>query len=114
MGMLESRSELNFAPEAVDVDSRRQIGRENLDDYLSLELCFSGDKNPGHTRAAKLAIDAVGGTEYFLELGLEVGSHARIWGCTSEAPILCFQPRLLNSGGSSVQRSLPLKYFHGL
>ena len=88
--MLKSRSELNLATKAIDVDSRCEVGRKNLDDDLSLELCFSCDKNAGHTSAAELAIDAIGGTEYFLELGLEVGSHARIWGRTSEAPILRF------------------------
>jgi hypothetical protein len=49
--MLEARSELNLPAEAVDVDSCREIRREDFDDDLSLELCFSGDNNTGHTRA---------------------------------------------------------------
>jgi hypothetical protein len=76
--MLQSRRELNLATEAIDVDSGCKVWRQNLDDYLPVELGLRGDEHARHARAAKLAVDPIGSAEHFLELGLEIGGHARI------------------------------------
>jgi hypothetical protein len=70
--MLQPRSELNLPPKTIGVDSRGKVRRENLDDYLSLELGLDGDEDARHTCASELSIDAIGGPEEFLELGLKV------------------------------------------
>ena len=60
MRMLESCGELNFAAEAIGVDSRGEIGRENFYDDLAVELGLGCDEDAGHAGAAELAVDAVG------------------------------------------------------
>ena len=64
--VLQSGSELNLATESIDIDPRGEIGRQNLDDDLSLELGFCRNEYARHARAAKLAIYAICGTEDFL------------------------------------------------
>jgi hypothetical protein len=36
--MLKTRSKLNLAPEAIDIDARGKVRRKNLDDNLPVEL----------------------------------------------------------------------------
>jgi hypothetical protein len=60
--MLQSRRELDLAPESIGVDSRCKIGRKDLDDDLTIELGLSRNKDARHSRAAQLAVDSVGRT----------------------------------------------------
>lgn len=73
--MLKSCSELNLAAESVDVDSRCEIGREDLDDDLAVQLDIGCNEDTRHSCAAELAIDAVCCAQQLLKLALKVRSH---------------------------------------
>src|SRR5579859_6120363 len=73
VGMLERGRELNLAPEPLDVDARRHLRRQNLDDYLPAERELFGQKDAAHPPAAELLLQAVGGFESVLEAGFELG-----------------------------------------
>jgi hypothetical protein len=73
--MLESRSELNLAPEPVDVNSGCEVRWKNLYDDLAIELGLGCNEDARHSRATELAVDSICGPEYFLKLELQVGCH---------------------------------------
>ena len=37
MGMLQTRRDLDLPPESLGADARRELGREDLDDYPAIE-----------------------------------------------------------------------------
>jgi hypothetical protein len=65
--MLKAGSQLNLAPKAIEVDRSRHIGRKNLYDDLPLELDIGCDVHTRHARTSQLAIDAITGTEDFVQ-----------------------------------------------
>jgi hypothetical protein len=70
--VLKPRGELDLAAESICVESRCEIGREDLDHYLAVELGISRDEDARHASAAELAVDTVSRSEDFLELLLQV------------------------------------------
>lgn len=72
MRVLEPRRQLYLSAESVGVDTGRKLRGKNLDHYLAFQLHVRRYKNARHASASQLAVDAVGGTEYFLKLALEV------------------------------------------
>src|SRR5688500_12961310 len=57
--LLQLCCELNLALESIGADTRRQIGRQDLDDHLSVEPVFRSEKHSRHAAATELAIDRV-------------------------------------------------------
>src|SRR4029079_15369725 len=78
--MLEARGELDLALEAVDVDVGCGFRGEDFDDDFAAEGVFLGDGEAGHTAAAELALEGVGGGEGLLELVEQVRRHRRCSG----------------------------------
>jgi hypothetical protein len=70
--VLKPCGELDLTAESICVESRREIGRKDFDNYLAVELGICRDKDPRHASAAELAVDTVGRSEDFLELLLQV------------------------------------------
>jgi hypothetical protein len=73
--VLEAGGELDLALEALDVDGRARLGREDLDDDLPAEPGFLGEEDTAHP-AAQFLQDAVGPAEGGLEALLEVAQLA--------------------------------------
>jgi len=71
MRMLQPSGEANFPLEALHVHARRQLFRENLEDYLSLQSNIFRDEDATHP-PTKLAFDQVGGAEGRLETVAEL------------------------------------------
>ena len=59
MRMLKPGRELNLALESLDVESLRELGREDLDDDRPAEPALGRDEHSGHTAAAELTLDRV-------------------------------------------------------
>jgi hypothetical protein len=57
--MLEARRHLDLAIESLDADSRRELGRENLQGDRAAERHFLRDENAGHAAAAELAFEPI-------------------------------------------------------
>ena len=73
MRVLQLRGELDLAAEAVDVETRAELGRQHLDDDLAAERRLLGDEHAAHPPAAELALEAVGAAERRLQPGQQVG-----------------------------------------
>ena len=74
--MVEARGELNLPAKPLSVHSGGEIRRQNLYDYLPLELRFRGDEHARHPAARQLPVDAVRRPNGFLKLLLKVGGQA--------------------------------------
>ena len=55
--MVQPGGELDLAPEAVAVDLRGQLGRQNLDDHFAVEREVARDEDPAHASPGQLAHD---------------------------------------------------------
>jgi hypothetical protein len=55
--MLQPGYHQDLATEALGVDVRHELGRENLYDYSALECLVVGDEDARHAPAAELALD---------------------------------------------------------
>src|SRR5687768_6611815 len=90
MRVLEPCGELDLAAETICVESRCEIGREDFDHYLAVELGICRDEDARHASAAELAVDTVGRSEDFLELRLQARAQAApAGGCAR----ICIQAR---------------------
>jgi hypothetical protein len=76
MRVLKPCGELDLAAETICVESGCEIGREDFDHYLAVELGVCRDEDARHASAAELAVDTVGRSEDFLELRLQVWAQA--------------------------------------
>jgi hypothetical protein len=61
--MLQPGGDLDFALESVDVDARRQLWRQYLDDDLSAERRLVGYENPRHAATTQLAFNRIRAAE---------------------------------------------------
>src|SRR4029079_15262942 len=57
--MLEPGGELDLAAESLDVDSRAEVRRQNLDDDVAPERVLPGDEHPRHSSGRELTGDGV-------------------------------------------------------
>ena len=73
--MLKSCGELDLATEPVRIDPCCELGRKDFDDDLAIEVGLGCNEDARHSRAAELAVNAIGVAEYLLKLALKVGSH---------------------------------------
>src|SRR4029077_1977258 len=74
MRMLQPGRELDLAAEALHVDPRGQVGREDLDHHLAPERALLREIDPAHPAATQLAQEAVAVTQGILEV-VEQGRH---------------------------------------
>src|SRR4051812_30872355 len=61
--VLQSGDELDLAMEAVEAHAAADVGRQQLDDDLSIEPALGREKDVTHPAATELALDGVGVTE---------------------------------------------------
>jgi hypothetical protein len=66
--VLEPRCQLDFASEAVDVETSAEIGRQDFYHDVATQLDFPGDEDARHSATAQLVGDLVSLTERVLEL----------------------------------------------
>jgi hypothetical protein len=66
--MLELCGELNLAAESLEIDSGRELGRQNFHDYFSSERSLLGEEYARHASASELALEGVIVADGALEL----------------------------------------------
>ena len=71
--ILQLGDELDLAMKAVEADAARQVGREELDDDLSIEASLGREEDVTHPAATELALDVVLGAERGLEAVAKLG-----------------------------------------
>ena len=72
--MLQLRSQVDLASEALAVDARGELGREDLHHHGSSQRLLGGQVDVAHAAAGELSLDRIGGRERSLE-PLEEGIH---------------------------------------
>jgi hypothetical protein len=65
--MLKTGSELDLALEAIPIDPGGHFGRKHLDDHTATQGRLFREKDPAHSTAAELPLDAVGSPNRRLE-----------------------------------------------
>src|SRR4030095_10717766 len=76
--MLELRGDEDLAMEAIAVDARSEIWRQNLHDDLATETGVLRDEHPRHAAATKLTLEPVALAETGLKPVPQIG-HSRLW-----------------------------------
>lgn len=72
MRMLQLRGHLDLAPEAVAIDARRELRRQDLHDDISPQHAVDGDEHAAHAATRQLTVELIVGPQRILEVLSEI------------------------------------------